>query len=588
MENQSISRIHSRKTPGSRIPAGLLFLLLLVAAGTGMMIFILWDKYSPNNSRVFPDFHGFDHPIYYRGQLLNMPALGSGESLKFPLPVIQDKIDSTAVYEQESDSVIITTQDKVLRMRTDRLTAMLNEQPMKLSFPVEKTEGAVYLPMVPLKTYFQINWSEAPDTGAVLLMKDGDVLQWGKANLPENGKPQQVPLRTHPTIRAPIVAELPNQGDVMIWKEVDDWYLVQLPNGITGYVPKTKLVLDRTEVITASDKSRPFIPWSPVGGKIVMSWEQVINKNPDTSQISDMPGLNVISPTWFHLERNQKGDYSIRNQADPAYVKWAHDQGYQVWALFSNSFDPDWTTEAIATYDSRMKLIRQLLAFAEMYDLQGINIDFENVYVKDKAKLTQFVKEMTPLMHEQNLVVSIDVTVRGGSPNWSLFFDREALAKTVDYMIVMTYDEHWASSPDAGSVASLPWMEKGVADLIEHDHVPSNKLIMGIPFYTRLWTETVQQGKTPVKSKAVQMSYVQRVIREKKLQPKFDPATGQLYIEYPENGNTVKIWIEDEGSVQSRMKLISKYDLAGVAAWKRGFETPEIWNVIERTLQKRP
>jgi spore germination protein YaaH len=234
-------------------------------------------------------------------------------------------------------------------------------------------------------------------------------------------------------------------------------------------------------------------------------------------------------------------------------------------------------------------MIKQLLAFAKLYRLQGINIDFENVYLKDKANLTQFVREMVPLMHEQGLVVSIDVTVKSTSENWSMFYDRRSLAETVDYMMVMTYDEHWASSPKAGSVASLPWVERSIVQIMKEDGVPASKLVLGVPYYTRIWTEQTKDGQTTVTSKAVSMETVNGIIKEKGLKPVFSSETGQNYVEYDDGpGKVSKIWIEDETSMKARIELVKKYDLAGVASWRRGFETSNIWNVISETLEKRP
>src|SRR5690606_28342275 len=178
------------------------------------------------------------------------------------------------------------------------------------------------------------------------------------------------------------------------------------------------------------------------------------------------------------------------------------------------------------------------------------------------------------------LVVSIDVTIRGGSPMWSLFLDRRALGETVDYMAVMTYDQHWASSPVAGSVAELSWTEKGIADIIREDGVPPSKLLLGVPFYTYIWTEEKENGKTKVKSRAVGMTFMNNLIEEKGLVPVFDEKAGQDYVEYEEDGKRIRVWLENEKSMRARMEIVNKYGLAGVASWRRGLESPDIWTVM--------
>ncbi len=576
-----------------KIWTALLSTLIMVCIALSFFIyFAFFVKDQPNDQHITPDFAGLTKPIFVQGEQLQQEAKGSGPSLALPFTVIQEHLDPHIHFDESSESVVITTDHQVIQMRTDQLTALLNDQPFTLHFPVVREDEALYVPVEPLKQFYPVTVNEHEGTGAVLLQKAGDITRWGevtalkseegKSPKPEN---QMVPMRTQPTIKAPILVDLQPNDRVMIWDEQDGWYRVQLESGYMGYVDESRIQLTEIEVEPEPVKEAKYIPWKPIGGKINLTWEQVSVRTPDPSGFGEMPGLNVISPTWFHL---MDGQGNIQNLADAAYVHWAHQRGYQVWALFSNSFKPDITHEALSSFESRKKMIQQLLAFVEMYDLQGINIDFENVYLKDKDLLTQFVRELTPYLHEQDAVVSIDVTIRGGSEMWSLFYDREELGKVIDYMMVMTYDEHWAASPVAGSVASLPWVEKGITDIIREDKVPASKILIGVPYYTRIWSEAIVDGEKKVSSKAVFMDTVQSIVQEKQLKPVFLPDVGQHYVEYEEDGVLKKIWIEDEVSMRSRIELVNKLGLAGVASWRRGYESPDIWSVIQETLDQRP
>lgn len=559
-----------------------LFILLLIsAAGT----YYWFTVYYPNQEHADPDLNNMKKPIYYEGTTWKEEALGSKESLKLPLSLVQDKVDPTLLYEASSDSVIITTKDKVVRLKTNNSTGMVNEKAFTLRFPVEKSGDRVYLPIESLREYYDLDIRESEETGVIMIYRAGDTIQWGNVQVTGNKAGQTVPLRKSVGIKFPIVADLQPKEQVAILSEQDGWYHVQRKNGITGYVQKKSIALDHIETVPAPKQPTAFVPWKPLGGKVNLTWEHVVTKNPNTAQIAPMPGLNVISPTWFHL---MDGEGNIKNQADAAYVKWAQTNNLQVWALFDNNFDPKITTEALATYDKRLKMIKQLLSFAQMYKLQGINIDFENVNLKDKANLTQFVREMTPMLHEQGLVVSIDVTVKSTSENWSMFYDRQALSETVDYMMVMAYDEYWASSPTAGSVSSLPWVEKSIVQIMKEDKVPASKLILGVPYYTRIWTEQTKDGKSTVTSRAVFMDTANTIIKDKNLTPVFLPEVGQHYVEYKEGDALIKIWLEDEVSMKSRIELVKKYDLAGVASWRRGYEVPAIWDLIKKTMEAKP
>ncbi|MHB8961900.1 MAG: glycosyl hydrolase family 18 protein, partial [Saccharofermentanales bacterium] len=252
-----------------------------------------------------------------------------------------------------------------------------------------------------------------------------------------------------------------------------------------------------------------------------------------------------------------------------------------------NSFDPDITRAVIRDYDKRYKVISQLLILAELLDIDGINIDFEDVYYEDSAYLTQFVRELTIMLHEQDLTVSMDVTIRSSNPNWSMVFDRPELAKVLDYMAVMTYDEHWASSPKAGSVSSIPWVRSSLERILEQ--IPKHKLLLGVPFYTRLWEEAPQtDGTVKVSSKAYSMNGIRNILESKEAVMLYDEAAGQNYATYTEDGKVYKTWLEDEASMRQRIGIMREYGLAGVASWRRGFEDAEIWDIIKEEIESRP
>jgi spore germination protein YaaH len=229
-------------------------------------------------------------------------------------------------------------------------------------------------------------------------------------------------------------------------------------------------------------------------------------------------------------------------------------------------------------------MIRQLLHYSQMYQLNGINLDIENVNVEDGPLITQFVREATPLLHEAGLTVSMDITFISTSGNWSVFYERDKLSTIVDYLMVMAYDEHWGSSPVAGSVASLPWVESNIEKLLTV--VPEDKLILGVPLYTRLWKEqTLANGQIELTSQALSMSKIKEWLAEHKLKPTYDASSGQNYAQlFIEKENaTYKVWLEDELSLKKRAEIMMKYQLAGVASWSRFFADETAWAALHNT-----
>lgn len=571
-------------------PSFAVYLLVALLLSFAITAGVWYIQMMPNQTKVapFPQSDGKVISIAFQGTVTEGAALAREGEILLSMDWLKEHVDPMIYRDEPTNSVIITTENKVLQLRNNQVEAFVNDKPFTLRFPVEEAEGKIFVPVQPLDKLYPLAAKLTSDGQAAVVNRTDFPVQLGKV-LPINKKETTVAVRTDATHKAPWVAEVSADEEVEVHGEKAGWYLVQMGDGISGYMDKKYVslsgirmgqpLMEQKEVI----RSKPA--WSPLGGKINLVWEHVHSKNPAVGEIPSLPGVNVISPTWFSLV-NEQGH--VASKAHLPYVKWAHDRGYQVWALFSNNFDPDLTQAVIGNYELRQKMIRQLLEYATLYDLDGINIDFENVYLQDKANLVQFVRELTPYLHDQGLVVSIDVTIKSLSETWSLFYDRKALAETVDYMMVMTYDEHWAGSPKSGSVASLPWVEKGLKGVLEE--VPNHKLLLGVPFYTRLWQEEKDDnGNIKVSAKAYSMGYIEEWLAARNLQPVLDAKSGQMYAEWRDDKGTVfKVWLENEGSMAKRAQLVKKYDLAGIAAWRRGFELPGTWQTIKTELEKLP
>ncbi|MBQ8682638.1 MAG: glycoside hydrolase [Selenomonadales bacterium] len=362
-------------------------------------------------------------------------------------------------------------------------------------------------------------------------------------------------------------------------KDGRQYFAVTEPADVLGIEVQRK----KDSIILKEERGRRYLKQEegqeqpPIEGKINLVWDVMTDATRTKDKIA---GLDILSPTWFDVA---DADGNLTNKAERAYVDEAHAKGYRVWALVTNSFDRDLTREVLADPRARQNVIRQLAVYSLIYDLDGINIDFENVYDEDKDRLTAFVGEMSDLLRQMGLISSIDVTVPAQSSYWSLCFDRKALAEKVDYMMVMTYDEHWAACPVSGSVASLPWVETNIEKMLKL--VPKEKLLLGIPLYTREWIETNDGGRIKTRSKTLWMEDVDALIAEKKLTPTWLAEAGQDYLSYEEDGKTHRIWIENAKSIQKRLSLVHKYELAGAASWRKGFETDDIWPIYQEYLK---
>ncbi len=249
----------------------------------------------------------------------------------------------------------------------------------------------------------------------------------------------------------------------------------------------------------------------------------------------------------------------------------------------TNTFnDIDMTSAILNNPDSRDNIIRQILSYAQLYEFDGINLDFENIYLKDRDAYTQFVRELMPYARDMDLKISVDVGVPGGSDNYSLCYDHENLSKEADYIMVMTYDQYWASSPVAGSQAQLQW----VSDMLELTllYVNPDKLIVGLPFYTRMWRDTDGVVKN---YKTLGIDDTLEFINEKEIEMVWDEESGQYFVTYTEEGSVYKMWIEEKESLVLKTDLVKEFDLRGVAAWQLSLGNEDAWKGIGESLSER-
>lgn len=313
--------------------------------------------------------------------------------------------------------------------------------------------------------------------------------------------------------------------------------------------------------------------------RINLVWQPFVDSENDLTKMDKLIGVNVVSPSWFVIDTAQG---HIKNNVDPAYLQGLKEKGYQIWPLINNSFNPEMTHQWLNNPEAKEYLIRQLLFYAQRYGITGYNFDIENVNDADKVALTNFMSEVTQALHQKHIVVSMDITIESDTPNWSNCYDRKALGEIVDYLVLMAYDEHGRLSKTAGSVASLSWVESGVQSLLKK--VPTEKVILGIPLYMRLWEE---DPKGNVKAKTLNMPDANALSKAKEKVPVWLEDKGQFYFDYQENGRLYRVWQEDINSLNLKVQLVEKYQLAGVASWRKGFETPDIWPMIDQVLSKK-
>lgn len=541
-------------------------------------LYVYYAHFKPNDE-VVPAFDEGKLVLVIEGEQdvsAQEPKIIEGEIL-LPFSIVKKYLDKHIYWDETLNIVSVTTENRVIRMKTDSLDALVNNEPLKLKIPVIKDSGQVYVPIEFLSDFYSVEISHIESSNAIIIdHKDSD------KQIAQPISPKAVLRRGH-TIKYPIIRKLDinsvnqNEKELRVFGEYGDWYKVRTWDGAIGYIEKRFVEVKNVVVQDMPKKEENNSEWKPKKGKVNLTWDQVYERKNSLSEMDNIEGLDVVSPTWFQL-KNANGE--LINRAYSQYVDWAHANGYKVWALLANDFsDYDMVSEFLNNTNYRDNLIKEVLAYSALYKLDGINIDFENMYVSDKDAFTQFVRELTPFLKEQGLVVSVDV-------NDIKCYDKKSLSEVADYVMYMSYDQHWRTSPIAGSVAQITWVEERVKRVIEMENVPAEKLLLGIPFYTRLWTETKDDtGKKTLESKALSMEDARNTVLQNKAKVVWEEESGQFYGYYEKENTINKIWIEDSNSINLRASLVHKYNLAGTCAWSSNFVTLDVWDVLKKNLK---
>ncbi len=384
-------------------------------------------------------------------------------------------------------------------------------------------------------------------------------------------------IRQKDNDRSNIVTEISKGESVTIIEAGESWTEVTTAQGYTGYI-KNECISEDTAELTHESSSRFEFQSSSLGQTVKMVWhyiDSMANNVYLDGMMADASGINVISPTWFNFA---DASGNMTSFADQDYVTKAHDKyGLSIWALVSDySGDDSSTGEIISNKENRQRCISQLIQTCVDYSLEGINIDFETITRAQAPAYLQFLRELKIAASPYGLIISTDNYV----PTYTKYYKRAEQSKIVDYVIIMGYDEHTASSEEIGSVASLPFVEQGVTDTISE--VAANKTVLAVPFYTRGWTEKF--GSTGFESENLDMTKIQDFIDEHGITTTWDDSVGQYVGSAADNEATYSIWVEDARSLELKLNLISKYNLAGASAWRIGTETQDVWAVWESCL----
>lgn len=500
--------------------------------------------------------------------------------------VVRDRVNKRFYWDLNENILLYTLPDGNVSVEVGNSEYTELTETKSVDYTILKTEGrTAYIALPFIQEYTNMEYEVYDDPGRAVITSE-----WGEIQTAEIKRDTQV--RYQGGVKSPILTEISKNSKVVVLEDENDWMKVGTEDGFIGYV-KTSTLSDMTTETTSREFEEPVYTNISKDYTVNMAWHNVSNSDANSyilETIAGTKGLTTIAPTWFNLADTEG---NISSLADADYVNYAHQSNLEVWAVLRdfhggiNSYDE--TYEVLSYTSKRTKIINQVIANAIETGIDGINLDFELVSTECGEHYIQFVRELSVRCRQNGLVLSVDNYV---PQPYNEHYDIEEQGVVADYVVIMGYDEHTEGSYEAGSVASIGYLENGITDALES--VSAEKLIAGVPFFTRLWFETpkteeelAEQAGTEaasypnkVTSSAYGMTEAAQVVADAGAQTQWDEETMQNYAEWEADGGTYKIWLEDDQSLEEKLKVIKSNNLAGVAEWSLGMEDSGVWDLI--------
>lgn len=503
-------------------------------------------------------------------KMKNDVYIDENNNIFMSIPDIKNYFDKYIEYDKEDGDIVTTSEINIAKLSTKNNKITINGEEEELNSPAIEREETVYLPFSEIsEKVYDVDLEYIKDTDTIII----DSLDRKQETATVNKKTK---IKYKPQVFSRTLDKLKENDEIVFIEEKEDWAKVRTIDGTIGYVKKENL--NDLEVVR---EEKNYI--NKVDGKINLVWDYYSEyANAPDRKGEKMDGVNVVSPAFFSIMKGSNGEINDNaNKEGKDYIKWAHSNNYQVWAMFSNNSLKDTTSQILNDYEKRESMIENLINLVEKYDIDGVNVDFENMNESDKDVYSRFLIELAPRLKKMGKTLSVDVTAPDGSATWSLCFDRDVIADVSDYVIFMAYDQYGTGSSKAGTTSGYNWVEANIKKFLGQEDVPPEKIVLGIPLYMRTWEEKKEGTFVP---NIVNMNDLFDVLPENQVAT-WDEDLKQYYVEYEKKGKKYKMWIENEKSIGEKINLAKKYNLAGIAFWEKDREpNNEFWTFVKEEL----
>jgi spore germination protein YaaH len=579
-----------RRRKRQRMIRFVLLIILIIAAIAGI---ILWKRYSPSKEQYdMKKYYGIEKDgqvgITVDNKVVEAEGKLAGGKVYVAYNIVRDYINSRFYWDPNENVLLYMLPEDMISVDVGSKDYSISRKKKSEDYVILKTEGnTAYIALDFVQQYTNIDYEVSNNPDHVMIRT-----KWGKTDVATVKKNTQV--RYQGGVKSPVLAELKKKDEVTVVESEQNWKKVRTADGVIGYVKNKALKNEEKKNITRKFEEQDYSNISK-DYTINMAWHNVTNQDANNAvaqRIAQTKGLTTLAPTWIHVA-DTNGNISSIASAD--YVSYAHKQSVEVWMTvrdFDGGISSEKESYELLSYTSRREtLITQLIAEALRVGVDGINVDFEKISDKCGEHYIEFIRELSVKCRQNGLVLSVDNYV---PKSFNTQYDRKEQGIVADYVVIMGYDEYYAGSPEAGPVSSYNYVKEGITETLKE--VPAEKVISGIPFFTRLWKETpkteeelksdkgtdAEQYSATVESDAYGMDNAQAIVKQAGVDTTWDKKAGQNYATWEADGSKYEIWLEDSKSIEAKLKLMKKYKLAGTAEWSLGQESSDIWNLIQK------
>ena len=579
-----------RRRKRQRMIRFVLLIILIIAAIAGI---ILWKRYSPSKEQYdMKKYYGIEKDgqvgITVDNKVVEAEGKLAGGKVYVAYNIVRDYINSRFYWDPNENVLLYMLPEDMISVDVGSKDYSISKKKKSEDYVILKTEGnTAYIALDFVQQYTNIDYEVSNNPDHVMIRT-----KWGKTDVATVKKNTQV--RYQGGVKSPVLAELKKKDEVTVVESEQNRKKVRTADGVIGYVKNKALKNEEKKNITRKFEEQDYSNITK-DYTINMAWHNVTNQDANNAvaqRIAQTKGLTTLAPTWIHVA-DTNGNISSIASAD--YVSYAHKQNVEVWMTvrdFDGGISSEKESYELLSYTSRREtLITQLIAEALRVGVDGINVDFEKISDKCGEHYIEFIRELSVKCRQNGLVLSVDNYV---PKSFNTQYDRKEQGIVADYVVIMGYDEYYAGSPEAGPVSSYNYVKEGITETLKE--VPAEKVISGIPFFTRLWKETpkteeelksdkgtdAEQYSATVESDAYGMDNAQAVVKQAGVDTTWDKKAGQNYATWEADGSKYEIWLEDSKSIEAKLKLMKKYKLAGTAEWSLGQESSDIWNLIQK------